>query len=86
MATLPSIETIQPNLTMVTMGDTSMWFSYKTLVAFKVANGPRVVRQNDWAQTTGKHLNAIDGGGKSDRVDGETFARLWTEHTAAIPV
>jgi hypothetical protein len=55
------------------------WFSYKTLVAFKPFDGPRVVRQNDWSTTTGKHLNAIDDGDKKSRVDGATFERLFQE-------
>ena len=47
------------------------WFSYKTLMAFDI-NGTFVIRQNDWATTTGKHLNWIDDD-KSKRVDGEEF-------------
>jgi hypothetical protein len=55
------------------------WFSYKTLVAFRGPNGRRVVLKNYWSTTTGKHLNAIDGGCKRDRVDQETFDRLFRE-------
>ena len=43
------------------------WFSYKTLIAFQ-SNGERIVRRNDWSQTTGKHLNAIDGGDKDAKA------------------
>lgn len=56
------------------------WFSYKTLVAFHGPKGGRVVIRNYWRQTTGKHLNAIDGGCKRDRVDQETFDRLFREN------
>lgn len=52
------------------------WFSYETLVAFKKIGGERVVRKNDWSTTTGKHLNAIDGGdkeAKAARVTKEVF-------------
>lgn len=49
------------------------WFSYKTLVAFETTSGRRVVLQNYWGPTTGKHLNAIDGGRKSERVTQEAF-------------
>ena len=62
----------------VEMNDVTVWFSYKTPIAFQVGCNPRVVRQNDW-KTTGKHLNAIDGGDKKSRVDDETFERLWNE-------
>ena len=64
---------------MVTMGNVTVWFSYKTPVAFQVGHGEIVVRRNDWGPTTGKHLNAIDGGNKKARVDVETFQRLWSE-------
>lgn len=40
------------------------WFSYTTLVAFTDGQGNRYVRSNTWGPTTGKHLNAIDGGSK----------------------
>lgn len=57
----------------------TFWFSYHTLVAFKSVAGSRVVHVNDWGTTTGKHLNAIDGGDKVSRVDAETFKRLYVE-------
>ncbi len=64
-------------------GDLTVWFSYQTPVAFS-KHGKRVVRQNEWGPTTGKHLNAIDGGNgaKKDRIDGTTFERLLSEATA----
>jgi hypothetical protein len=58
----------------------TLWYSYKTIVAFKTEKDGLIVRQNDWSTTTGKHLNAIDGGdsdAKKDRLPGEEFtARL----------
>lgn len=57
----------------------SFWFSYKTLVAFYHPRHGRVVHQNDWSNTTGKHLNAIDGGDKKNRVDEETFRKLFNK-------
>lgn len=53
-----------------------VWFSYKTPVAFKLGSEPLIVRENDWGPTTGKHLNAIDGGDKKSRVSGEVFMEL----------
>lgn len=46
----------------------AVWFSYKTPVAFRGQDGKRYVRVNDWSTTTGKHLNAIDGGNKKARI------------------
>lgn len=44
------------------------WFSYNTLVAFSGVSGYTFVHENDWGSTTGKHLNCIDGGGKSKKT------------------
>ena len=51
-----------------------IYFSYKTPVAF-VKDGKKIVRENNWGPTTGKHLNAIDGGNKKARVSGEAFEK-----------
>ena len=70
---------------MVTMDGLTVWFSYQTPVAFRAGCRARVVRENSWGPTTGKHLNAIDGGSKEAkalRVDSETFERLYGEATA----
>ena len=40
------------------------YFSYDTLVAFHHTNSGLVVRENIWGNTTGRHLNDIDGGAK----------------------
>lgn len=68
----------------VEIGPLTVWFSYRTPVAFQVDGHARVVHQNDWSTTTGKHLNWIDRGNKRDRVDGETFERLWQEQVAPL--
>lgn len=63
-------------------GGLRVWFSYKTPVAFKAGSEPVRVRRNDWGPTTGKHLNAIDGGAadaKKRRVDSEVFERMLGE-------
>jgi len=53
----------------------TLWYSYKTIVAFRGGDYPLTVRENSWGPTTGKHLNAIDGGEKSSRLPGEEFER-----------
>lgn len=70
----------------VVMGRVTVWFSYQTPVAFQIGGNARVVRANDWGPTTGKHLNAIDGGNRGERVSGEEFERLWKEQVEAEPV
>jgi hypothetical protein len=60
------------NAKRVSVAGTSFFFSYETLVAVRNMNGTRVV-QNQWGPTTGKHLNAIDGGNKSNRLTPDEF-------------
>jgi hypothetical protein len=67
------------SLTMHDHNGNQFWFSYDTLVAFQKGFDPKVVIKNYWKNTTGKHLNAIDGGNKKSRVDFETFDRLYAE-------
>lgn len=57
------------------------WFSYSTLVAFHKPGCPRIVHENDWGPTTGKHLNWIDGGGymaHGKRVSAKNFRSLFS--------
>jgi hypothetical protein len=61
------------------IGPYTFWYSYKTLVAFHAPGHPRVVCENVWTPTTGKHLNMIDKGDKKSRVDEQTFKRLVKE-------
>ena len=75
----------------VEVGPIVVWYSYETPVAFHVGFGAeghyRVVHENDWSTTTGKHLNWIDGGApsaKKARVSGADFERLWNEQVAPL--
>lgn len=72
------IEQIKPNFTKINVGALTVWFSYETPIAFKVDGQPRVVQENIWSATTGKHLNSIDGGSKeakAKRVSSVEFNR-----------
>lgn len=57
------------------MNGIQVYFSYKIPIAFR-AGSRLVVRENDWSNTTGRHLNTIDGGDKSSRVSGKEFEKL----------
>lgn len=50
------------------------YMSYSTLVGVRVPGNAPFVRRNVWGVTTGKHLNAIDGGDKASRLDADLFA------------
>ena len=63
--------TDRPNFTEVTLGDKTVYFSYKTPIAFRGENG-LVIRENDWNVTTGKHLNWICDD-KTARITGAEF-------------
>lgn len=54
-------------------GMLTLWYSYDTIVAFWSPNTGKVVHQNDWGTTTGKHLNWIDYGDKRSRVNDTEF-------------
>ena len=62
----------------VTIGKLTVAFSYQTVIGFHDQNGtgPRggwVISENQWGPTTGKHLNALDGGGKQGRLPRAEF-------------
>ena len=65
----------------VSIGSLDLYFSYQTCIAFR-DGGETIVRENNWSNTTGGHLNSIDGGGKEardERVSGTEFERLLDE-------
>lgn len=67
-----------PNYATVQIGNLQLHYSYSTVIAYSVGMRNTVVRKNVWGPTTGKHLNAIDGGGataKAERIDGDMFER-----------
>lgn len=82
---LPEILENESNFICIRTGPVTVWFSYKTPVAFQVNGHGLVVRENDWSNTTGKHLNRIDGGNKKGRVDATTFQRLFELHNPKTP-
>ena len=68
------------------LGPVQVWYSYKTPVAFALEGERPTVRRNEWGPTTGKHLNAIDSGDKSSRIDGDTFEALLREALSGLEV
>ena len=59
----------------------TIYYSYETCIAFRgyidAENCGLFVIKNYWGSTTGKHLNAIDGGNKEKRLDEKTFEKLF---------
>lgn len=77
---MPTIQS-DKNFTTVYTDNMTLWFSYTTLIAFRVG-AEKVVHENSWSNTTGKHLNQIDGGEAANRVNRETFLAKWKELTS----
>ena len=70
--------TDRPNFTRVWVGNLTLVFSYETIIAFQYGWGADnwVVRENDWSNTTGKHLNWVDGGeNHKARLPADEFKR-----------
>ena len=68
--------TDRPNFTAVDVGNLEVWFSYSTPIAYRVPGSGLVIRENDWSNTTGKHLTYLDGGNaaaKKERISGAKF-------------
>ena len=63
----------QANCMFVTVGDLILYFSYETIVAFRV-NGETICVENRWQCTTGKHLNWIEPDHKK-RLKREDFEK-----------
>lgn len=55
----------------VTIGDLTIYFSYKTPIAYTY-KGDFKCRQNSWGNTTGKFLNYLCPD-KKERIDGVLF-------------
>lgn len=60
--------TNRPNYTEVHLGPLTVVFSYETPIGYYPPVGGRVIRENDWSTTTGKHLTYLDGGSKDARA------------------
>ena len=86
MNTLPTIGTYGEykthnygvNCQYVEMGPVTLYYSYKTIVAFTY-KGVRTVCENCWGNTTGKHLNWLDGRDHSNRVPRGEFTEKLEE-------
>jgi hypothetical protein len=57
----------------IDVGLLSLWFSYDTVVAYQDGHWQLHVSENCWGPTTGKHLNLIDSGEKTNRMKRADF-------------
>lgn len=83
--TLPTCRSYNPkseqaNCIHIDLDHVELWFSYHTLVAFRIIGEQLVVRENNWGITTGRHLNWIDGGSdeaRRNRLDSASFEKAF---------
>lgn len=61
---------IGSNYAVVEVGKLMLFFSYRTLIGFRVEGQSPVLIKNYWGPTTGKHLNAIDASKKTRLSEG----------------
>ena len=59
----------------ITIGSTELYFSYSTIIAVRHKNG-LIACENIYSSTTGRHMNAIPGNDKKDRVSIEQFETI----------
>lgn len=57
----------RPNFTRAEINGLTIWYSYETPIAFQFT-GNVIVSENAWSNTTGKHLNLIDGGDRQAKA------------------
>lgn len=65
--------TNRPNFTKVSIGSITVWYSYKTPIAY-VTPKEFVITENVWGATTSRHLNYIDDD-KSIRIPHKEFMK-----------
>lgn len=70
------------NALMFEVDGRELYFSYKTLVAFRGRDGQLRISKNYWGVTTGKHLNAIDPD-HAVRLTDDQFQAEWLAETAS---
>jgi hypothetical protein len=58
----------------VRIGDLTLYFSYKTIVAFRESGHSLKIVKNMWSTTTGRHLNCLDRD-KERRLEYSEFQR-----------
>lgn len=76
------VEKFYGKLTLLEIGGLAVYFSYETPIAIHDnENNKWVIRENDWSNTTGRHLNYINED-KSIRIAGAEFEKKYRELTS----
>lgn len=71
----PEVVKIRKDFMRIEFAGVTVWYSFIAPVAFRVKDGPLIVRENEWGPKTGLHLNALDKGDKKSRLPRAEFMR-----------
>lgn len=66
---------ISDTLKVLYIHDVTIWFSYETPIAFKIADNDVVIRKNEWGRATGGHIGMIKREHEYIEVDGKEFEK-----------
>lgn len=71
----------------VSIGPIDLYFSYKTVIAFRAPGFGSCVRENSWGPTTGRHIKETGfDPGISQRMNGAEFDALVEQIASSISV
>ena len=80
--------TERPNFAEVEIGELTIWFSYKTVIALHHhALGGLVVRANQWGNTTGRAMGWLEkeyGRAKTERVPEDEFLAIMARFSVSV--
>ena len=56
----PEIQSEGPNQTTIFLPGVTLFYSYETIIGYSTPETGRVLTENIYSQTTGKHINHLD--------------------------
>ena len=74
----------QSNNTQVILPGLTLYFSYSTVIAFYTPETGRVVSENIWSTTTGKHINNLKDGAARVKVNRAEFEDMLSKISVTV--
>ena len=72
------------NAVCVSIGQIDLYFSYKTVIAFRAPGFGLVISKSHWGPTTGRHLNAISRESEHPRLSPDEFKKTLLDMMASF--
>ena len=76
----------QSNNTQVILPGLTLYFSYSTVIAFYTPDTGRIVSENIWSTTTGKHINNLKNGATRIKVNRAEFENMLSKISVTVNV